>query len=261
MAGTRRTSRGICAFCGGSFGKGAMTRHLATCKERPARRSRKAGSLHLIVEGRYLPQYLLHLEAAAGATFSELDSLLRQTWLECCGHLSAFTVKGVRYTTEPYDDFGFGGPTRSPDPVAEGARARLRELTGIGDLAGFPGLAGLFDEPAEESMDVALGKVLAPDLKCHYEYDFGSTTDLTVRVVAERDEDLRGQPIRILARNEPPELACATCGQPAARICSQCVWAGEGWLCEECARGHECGEEMLLPVVNSPRAGVCGYTG
>jgi hypothetical protein len=28
-----------------------------------------------------------------------------------------------------------------------------------------------------------------------------------------------------------------------------------------CVKDHECGEEMLLPMANSPRAGVCGYTG
>jgi hypothetical protein len=28
-----------------------------------------------------------------------------------------------------------------------------------------------------------------------------------------------------------------------------------------CARSHEYGEEMLLPLVNLPRAGVCGYPG
>ena len=26
-------------------------------------------------------------------------------------------------------------------------------------------------------------------------------------------------------------------------------------------RNHDCGEEAILPVVNSPRMGVCGYTG
>ena len=35
----------------------------------------------------------------------------------------------------------------------------------------------------------------------------------------------------------------------------------EGWLCQSCADEHECGEDMLLPVVNSPRTGVCGYAG
>jgi len=34
-----------------------------------------------------------------------------------------------------------------------------------------------------------------------------------------------------------------------------------GWLCDECAPKHKCGEDMLLPVVNSPRVGKCGYTG
>jgi hypothetical protein len=32
-------------------------------------------------------------------------------------------------------------------------------------------------------------------------------------------------------------------------------------LCQACAEDHECGEDMQLPVVNSPRVGVCGYAG
>ena len=43
--------------------------------------------------------------------------------------------------------------------------------------------------------------------------------------------------------------------------CAQCIYEGGGWLCEACAKSHECGEEMLLPVVNSPRVGTWGYTG
>ncbi|MCI9662932.1 MAG: hypothetical protein HFI46_03510, partial [Lachnospiraceae bacterium] len=34
---------------------------------------------------------------------------------------------------------------------------------------------------------------------------------------------------------------------------------GDGWLCEDCVKTHECGEGMLLSVCNSPRMGVCGY--
>ena len=33
------------------------------------------------------------------------------------------------------------------------------------------------------------------------------------------------------------------------------------YLCDACAKEHACGEELLQPVVNSPRAGVCGYPG
>ena len=36
---------------------------------------------------------------------------------------------------------------------------------------------------------------------------------------------------------------------------------GGGLLCEDCAKTHEGGEDMLLDVCNSPRMGVCGYTG
>ncbi len=65
----------------------------------------------------------------------------------------------------------------------------------------------------------------------------------------------------VLSRNEAPVIVCQSCGKPATQVCSQCVYDGEGWLCEECAEDHECGEEMFLPVVNSPRVGMCGYTG
>jgi len=33
------------------------------------------------------------------------------------------------------------------------------------------------------------------------------------------------------------------------------------YFCNECAKEHEYGEDMSLPVVNSPRCGVCRYKG
>jgi hypothetical protein len=37
----------------------------------------------------------------------------------------------------------------------------------------------------------------------------------------------------------------------------------EGLLCESCIEDHECIEydDELLPLVNSPRSGECGYCG
>ena len=40
-----------------------------------------------------------------------------------------------------------------------------------------------------------------------------------------------------------------------------CIEEGAGLLCSHCAKKHECGEDVQLPVVNSPRMGMCGYTG
>ena len=36
------------------------------------------------------------------------------------------------------------------------------------------------------------------------------------------------------------------------------VYEKEAFYCDECGTEHDCGEEMMLPVLNSPRMGVCG---
>ena len=54
---------------------------------------------------------------------------------------------------------------------------------------------------------------------------------------------------------------CGVCGKPATQVCTECMWENTGWLCDECASKHDTDEEMFLPVVNSPRVGMCGYTG
>ncbi len=68
------------------------------------------------------------------------------------------------------------------------------------------------------------------------------------------------KPIQILARNTPPIIPCEVCGEPATSLSTQCIYEDKGCLCDACAKNHTCGEEMLLPVVNSPRVGVCGDT-
>jgi len=92
-------------------------------------------------------------------------------------------------------------------------------------------------------------------------YDFGSTTELTLKVISEREVPAKKKAIEILARNNLPLVSCDVCGKPATTTCTQCIYEDKGWLCDACAKDHECGEEMLWPMVNSPRAGVCGYTG
>jgi len=92
-----------------------------------------------------------------------------------------------------------------------------------------------------------------------YVYDFGSSTELVVSFSGFAEAG-SGNPVRIVARNEPPTWPCDTCGQAANSVCAQCSYEG-GFCCAEHGDSHDCGEEMLLPVVNSPRMGVCGYTG
>jgi hypothetical protein len=92
-----------------------------------------------------------------------------------------------------------------------------------------------------------------------YIYDWGSSTELRIQS-AGVTEGTTKRPI-VAARNEPPVFPCDICGLPASSLCSDCQNTSKGFFCSSHESDHACGEEMLLPVVNSPRMGVCGYTG
>lgn len=205
-------STGTCQACRENLPKASATKHLPACSKRETGLD---PGLHVVAEGRGAPEYWLHLGTTSKATLRDLDHVLRQTWLECCGHLSAFTIGGERYST--------GGDDRS--------------------------------------IGIKLSQVVQPGLKFTHEYDFGSTTELTLRVVGNWTSNGGKPAVRILSRNDPPEVPCGGCGKPAALLCSECAYLAKGVLCKKCGDAHECGEEMLLPFANSPRAGVCGYTG
>ena len=80
------TSRGICHFCKGEFDKGRMTQHLKYCKQRAVNQkventanAQKTKLVHVVVEGRDLPMYWMHLEMPISATLEDLDGFLRDT--------------------------------------------------------------------------------------------------------------------------------------------------------------------------------------
>lgn len=58
-----------------------------------------------MVEGRYLPEYWMHLSVPVNTTLGDLDQFLRDIWLECCRHLSAFTIEGTRYSISPIREY------------------------------------------------------------------------------------------------------------------------------------------------------------
>jgi hypothetical protein len=180
---------------------------------------RRGRAFHVLVEGRHAPVFWLHV-LVADVLLAHLDRFLRAIWLECCGHMSAFEIGGSFYCS---------------------------------------GADGAAWDTGDENMEIQVRQVLRPGLKFGYQYDFGSTTALALRVVGQCASDTK-EPVRLIARNNPPLFTCA-CGKPAIHICPECACSGEAWLCVTCASDHECGEDMLLPVVNSPRVGVCGYTG
>ena len=54
----------------------------------------------------------------------------------------------------------------------------------------------------------------------------------------------------------PTEFPCSSCGKKADYIDTETY---EDFYCEDCAEKQD--EDYLLPIVNSPRMGVCAYCG
>jgi len=156
------------------------------------------------------PRYWLVIEAKANAQLRHVDAVLRQLWLECCGHMSAFRL----------------------------GRRELAMTTATG---------------------IAFARAAS---KVEYEYDFGSTTALTGELVCKRQGSIGRASVRLLARNEPLVWPCGDCKAPATVVCPYCIDSDDGLFCDAHAETHEhAGEEVYLPVVNSPRMGVCAYSG
>ena len=151
--------------------------------------------------------YWMHLDVSVDTPLATLDRFLRDTWLECCGHLSVFRIGGCNYYVDA-------------------------EMDAYWDMR-------------RKNMQVKLEEVFSPGQTCSYEYDFGSTTELHVKVIAEQEVDMKGKVIQILARNSLPFIPCDMCGEAATSFCTQCIYEDKGYLCDGCAKNHTCGEEIL----------------
>lgn len=161
------------------------------------------------------PIYWLYLSVPFKSELEDLDSFLREFWLECCGHLSQFTIDHERYSSNFQLNSGFD----------------------------------------ESSMSIPSEEVFMPGLKFTHEYDFGSTIELLLEVVG-LIKSVGSKEIDIIVQNQEPEFKCASCGKKAEMISGS---EGE-CFCKACV-DEEDDELYLLPLVNSPRTGVCGYVG
>jgi len=203
-------SEGICIFCGKTFSKAGINRHLKTHLKK--KEVENVGGKSYLVKVETDPYYgslpyFLSLWVDGDAIMDDIDNFLRDIWLECCGHMS---------------DFSNG----------------------------------------EISMDDMVKEVFYKDLKLGYEYDFGSTTELKLTILEEYSVKADND-IVLLSRNEPLKWKCGLCKEePATQICI----VDDEMFCDKCAKEHakECEDfedYASMPVVNSPRRGVCGYEG
>jgi hypothetical protein len=213
------TTKCNCYYCGKTVGKGQIKAHLL--KELP----HGPEECYLIkIESAYSKIYYLYVDAPLTATLTQLDSFMRKIWLECCGHLSEFTLGGA--------------------------------------------WSGNKVEKTSKLSSLNVGDVLT------YIYDMGSSTELRITIVEKTSRPKQKTAARLLARNEAPEVPpCDKCGKPATQINS---WNFEEFICDDCLYNEtdyededeeddeeedDYDEEEYMPILNSPRMGVCGYCG
>jgi hypothetical protein len=217
-----KQSQGKCAYCSKEISKGSVKKHLATCAQRQekiAAAEQKKGTsqtlYHLRVQDAYTRDFWLDLEVPGSATLANLDKYLRAIWLECCGHMSQFSVGGWR--------------------------------------------------GEEISMRRKIGDIFEPGVELTHIYDFGTSSETLIKCVETREgKPTIDKPIALMVRNVLPPSKCIKCEEPAQWLCQECLFEDNVWgvLCDRHAKIHPRNNyDGLIPLVNSPRLGMCGYDG
>jgi len=197
-------SKPTCNLCDKDFSPKGLKRHLNSCIKK-SYKEKDEELYYIIVKSNYT-DYYLHIAIKPYTQLADLDSYLRDVWLECCGHMSEFSIG-----RNPLD------------------------------------------------MDISMDEVFSRTDKLEYIYDFGSSTYLFVEFV-NRFKGKQSTLIETLVRNPMPKIKCSSCGSvKVVAVCAECLYEDKGNLCKKCLPKHECGLDMVLPYVNSPRYGECGY--
>ena len=242
-------SVGECLFCNNSFTKAGITKHIGIHLAEKVKDGKPGKSFQVRIETSPkwgVSPYFLNLWVDGNATIDNIDAFLRQIWLECCGHMSSFVDPKKRK---------HGGGWNFFEAESLFAKGKTKEYENLMEA-----------QNGEVPMSKKSKDVLHKGLKLDYEYDFGSTTDLQVTITGEYPV-AANEKVVLLSRNEPLELLCEICGkEPATLICSACMGHEESMFCKKCAKKHgkTCSafdDYAAMPVVNSPRIGVCAYDG
>jgi hypothetical protein len=237
-------TEGNCLYCSNSYsGITMMTRHLESCEKRKnfylemnekIRNIPQSNNIVFLlsISSKNYPEYWMFVEIDGRSKLKAMDNFLRDTWLECCGHLSSFTIKGTRYESQ-LDPFPF------PDPF--------------------------FNENSK-TMEQSTSNIFQPGMNIDYVYDYGSSTELVLKVISDIPGKIGGKnKVKLVARNNELVFKCTRCKkETATKICAVCIHEknrNSASFCNNCVNLHRCGKEMALPIVNSPRSGECGYTG
>ncbi len=220
---TKLKVEGKCCYCKESFARTGISKHLEShLKQKEAEQKTTQTAFHLRVNA---AEMFLNLLVSGDALLTDLDMFLREIWLECCGHMSSFTVPNKKY------DFSFD---------EEGETGESMEST----------IATLFGAHPTLQYDYDFGSTTTLEIKLLKSYSIACSNAITL---LSRNEPLplmcatcKTKPatkICSVHMYEGYSLYCASCGKKHAKTCEDFEdYAG-------------------MKLVNSPRMGVCAYEG
>jgi hypothetical protein len=216
-------THGKCTYCSRYFSSSMMARHLDSCKVRedsfsPSRSFLREDDkkmqtvdndavLLLKVSSKYSPEYWLFIETYGVCKLIDIDYFLRNIWLECCGHLSCFTINNEHYEIQP-------------DPMfnSRSMRVRLNKILQQGMIFEY-----VYDYGSSTALVI---KVVSS--RCG-------------RIKKDKEE-----PVQLIARNDPIIFKCHSCKRAkATNICTICLYEKNrqrASLCENYMKQHECKE-------------------
>ena len=216
-----KQTRGACTFCGREMTGNGMTKHLSACPKR-----KDALDDHDKKTGKKENVYHLKVQ----------DAWLNDFWLHLEIRSSA--------TLGDLDSY-----------------LRTIWLECCGHLSQFSTGGSHGDEIA---MNRKVSDLFHPGLELTHIYDFGDSSETLIKVITVREgKPMTEHPIYLMARNELPEVENCACGKPGAWLCVDCTDDEDevALLCEQHAKDNEHEEHTLMPIINSPRTGRCGYAG
>ena len=218
----KKMSSAECTYCQQAFAKNMMTKHLTSCAARQAVIA-KVEAAKKPAEKLY---YLRAQDAYGGDFWLDLEVRGTASFKDLDSYLRAIWLECCGHMSE-FSTGGWGTPKV----------ALTRKIEAF----------------------------FKPDAEVLHYYDFGSTTETNIKFVAVREGvPTTKHPIALMARNMTPEVPCLECEQAATMFCDECLIeeGTPGFLCDQHAKTHpheDYGEPY--PLVNSPRLGVCGYSG
>lgn len=220
--GESEQTRGECVFCHARMTRGGMLNHLRSCSARLDHIEEAAKSSRAI-------EPLLHLRVVSNDN--------KDYWLDLEVRASMQFEKLDAYL-----------------------RAIWLECCGHLSMFNTNGWRGV--EIAKTSK---LSSVFRRGRTIWHIYDFGTSSHTLIKAIdARKGKPLTAKPIFLMARNEPPPEVCIDCEQPAKWLCIECMIEENvfGVLCDTHAKKHPHDNyEGPIPLVNSPRLGMCGYDG